>query len=158
MDWFPAAEPSLKRVHIQNLICKILETENSAATCSGNPCASISTHPQSNNEIETGVELISERCSPSKSCHKNLASSPSDQGIKITLLPASSECAGDSGLVLMEFFEAGATTGSFLDRPFQTFDRAASFNEFKGAISSVEVFLISSSYNHVVLGLKEVLS
>ncbi|GFY96084.1 hypothetical protein Acr_11g0003900 [Actinidia rufa] len=138
VDWFPAAEPSLKRVHIQNLICKILETENSAATCSGNRSASISIYPQSNNEIETGVELISERCSPSKSCRKNLDSSPADRGIEITLLPAASECAGDSGLVLREFFEAGDTTGSFLDGPFQTFDRAASFNEFKGVISSVE--------------------
>ncbi|KAF7138762.1 hypothetical protein RHSIM_Rhsim07G0211800 [Rhododendron simsii] len=137
-DWFPAAEPSLKRVQIQNLICEILEKENSPAACSGNPCSSVSNYPASNSEIETGVELISERCSPSKRCRGKLSSSPEGDGIEITLLPSSSQCAGDSGLVLREFFEEGATTGSFLHGQFPTFDRAASFSEFNGVMSAME--------------------
>ncbi|KAG5541885.1 hypothetical protein RHGRI_021650 [Rhododendron griersonianum] len=137
-DWFPAAEPSLKRVEIQNLICGILEKENSPAACSGNPCSSVSNYPASNSEIETGVELISERCSPSKRCRGKLSSSPEGDGIEITLLPSSSQCAGDSGLVLREFFEEGATTGSFLHGQFPTFDRAASFSEFNGVMSAME--------------------
>ncbi|XP_058223268.1 probable ubiquitin-like-specific protease 2B [Rhododendron vialii] len=137
-DWFPAAEPSLKRVQIQNLICDILEKENSPAACSGNPCSSVSNYPASNSEIETGVELISERCSPSKRCRGKLSSSPEGDGIEITLLPSSSQCAGDSGLVLREFFEEGATTGSFLHGQFPTFDRAASFSEFNGVMSAME--------------------
>ncbi|KAE9458848.1 hypothetical protein C3L33_09241, partial [Rhododendron williamsianum] len=107
-DWFPAAEPSLKRVEIQNLICGILEKENSPAACSGNPCSSVSNYPASNSEIETGVELISERCSPSKRL-------------------------GFEGI-----FEEGATTGSFLHGQFPTFDRAASFSEFNGVMSAME--------------------
>ncbi|KAI8548395.1 hypothetical protein RHMOL_Rhmol07G0270800 [Rhododendron molle] len=137
-DWFPAAEPSLKRVLIQNLICEILEKENSPAACIGNPCSSVSNYPVSNSEIETGVELISERCSPSKRCRGKLSSSPEGDRIEITLLPSSSQCAGDSGLVLREFFEEGATTGSFLHGQFPTFDRAASFSEFNGVMSAME--------------------
>ncbi|KAL6983129.1 Ulp1 peptidase [Sarracenia purpurea var. burkii] len=133
VDWFPAAEPSLKRVRLQSLICKILERENSPAACTVNPCTSIPNYPTNNNEIETVVELISERCSPSKSCHGNLSSSPADQGIEITLLPTTSQCAADSGLVLREFFEGGATAGSFLGGEFKTFDQATS-REFKGAM------------------------
>jgi len=137
-DWFPAAEPSLKRVQIQNLIREILENENSPAACSGNPCSSISNYPVSNSEIETGVELISERCSPSKRGRGKSSSSPAGDRIEITLLPSSSQFAGDSGLVLREFLEEGATAGSFLDGQFPTFDRQESFSEFKGVMSAVE--------------------
>ncbi|KAL7208150.1 hypothetical protein ACSBR1_029989 [Camellia fascicularis] len=137
VDWFPAAEPSLKRVHIEKLINKILEGENSPAACSGKPCAS--NYQANTNMIKTSVEFISERCTPLKSFHGNLSSSGVGQGIEMTLLPTSSQCAADSGLVLREFFEEGVNPGSFFDGQYRTFDRSASFGDFKGAISSMEV-------------------
>ncbi|KAF5942693.1 hypothetical protein HYC85_020335 [Camellia sinensis] len=137
VDWFPAAEPSLKRVHIEKLINKILEGENSPAACSGKPCAS--NYQANTNMIKTSVEFISERCTPLKSFHGNLSSSRVGQGIEMTLLPTSSQCAADSGLVLREFFEEGVNPGSFFDGQYRTFDRSASFGDFKGAISSMEV-------------------
>uniref|UniRef100_A0A5B6Z6G2 Putative ubiquitin-like-specific protease 2B isoform X2 n=1 Tax=Davidia involucrata TaxID=16924 RepID=A0A5B6Z6G2_DAVIN len=143
VDWFEPDEASLKRALIQRLIYELLENrsgENSLAFCSDNLCAS--NYPASNNENETGVEFLPQRCSPSKSCHGNLLSSRAGQGIEITLLSTSSlrssQCATDSGLVLREFFEGGAAARSLLDGQYQTFDPAASFDEFKNAISPIE--------------------
>ncbi|KAA8528357.1 hypothetical protein F0562_035712 [Nyssa sinensis] len=143
VDWFEPVEASLKRGVIQRLIYELLENrsrENSLGFCSDKHYAS--NCPTSNNENETGVELVPQRRSPSKSYHGNLLSSRAGQGIEITLLPTSSlrnsQCAADSGLVLREFFEGGATAGSFLDGQYQTFDPAASFNAFKNAISPIE--------------------
>ncbi|KAL7245537.1 hypothetical protein ACSBR2_000799 [Camellia fascicularis] len=142
MDWFPPAEPSLKRVHIQRLICEILERENPPAACRGEPCAS--DYPESKNEIEAGVDFTSERHIHLKSCHGNLSSSQASQGIELTLLPSSSfkssQFTSDSGSVLREFLEAGATASAlaFLNGQYPTFDRTTSFSEFKVAMSSIE--------------------
>ncbi|XAR48496.1 Ulp1 peptidase [Bertholletia excelsa] len=136
VDWFPPGEPSLKRAKIQKLICAILEKENSPAASSGKPSAS--NHLANTNEMETGVAVVSERCSPLNGCHGNLSSSQAGQGIEITLLSASSQCVGDTGLVLKELFDPGATGGPFINGQYPTFDRATSFNEFKGAISAME--------------------
>uniref|UniRef100_A0A5B6Z6E4 Putative ubiquitin-like-specific protease 2B isoform X2 n=1 Tax=Davidia involucrata TaxID=16924 RepID=A0A5B6Z6E4_DAVIN len=143
IDWFPPEEASLKRALIWRLIYELLENrsqEISPASCGDKHC--ISNYPASKNENENGVDCLSERCGPVKSCHGNLLSSRAGQGIEITLLPTSSlrisQCASDSGLVLREFFKPGATAGSFLDGQYQTFDPTASFNEFKSAMTPIE--------------------
>ncbi|XP_059636599.1 probable ubiquitin-like-specific protease 2B [Cornus florida] len=142
VDWFPPAEASLKRVLIQRLIYELLEGHSqdiSLANCGEKYCSS--DYPKSNTENETGVEFLSERCSPSKSSQDKLIASCASQGIEMTLLPTSfmrnNECDNDSGLVVREFFDPEATAGSFLDGQYQAFDRAASFN-FKSALSPIE--------------------
>lgn len=146
MNWFPPAEASLKRALIQRLIFELVDNsslESSPAACSG--------EQQSPNFLggcnvhETGVEFISERYSSVKACNGNLLSSHVDQGIGITLLTSSlrsSQCDNDSSLVLREFFEPGATAGSFLDGQYQSFDQTSSFHRLKGVMSPVEVFSV----------------
>jgi len=135
-EWFPPAEPSFKRVHIQRLICKILASENSQPSSSGKPCAS--NYP-SDNENETCVEVVAQTSHPLESCHGKVSGSQACQRIEMTLLSGSSNGVADSGLVFREFLDAGATAGSFLDGQYQTFDRAPSFSEFKGDILSMQV-------------------
>ncbi|XP_052189252.1 probable ubiquitin-like-specific protease 2B isoform X2 [Diospyros lotus] len=124
-EWFPPAEPSFKRVHIQRLICKILASENSQPSSSGKPCAS--NYP-SDNENETCVEVVAQTSHPLESCHGKVSGSQACQRIEMTLLSGSSNGVADSGLVFREF----------LDGQYQTFDRAPSFSEFKGDILSMQ--------------------
>lgn len=94
------------------------------------------------------IEFLSERCIRSKGSDGNVVmSSQADQGIELTLLPTSSlksdQCAtSDSGLVLREFFEPEAAVGSLLDNAsYQAFNQTAPFEEFKSAMSPIEVLV-----------------
>ena len=147
MNWFPPAEASLKRALIQRLIFELVDDcsqESSPAACSGelqspNFLGGCNVH-------ETGVEFVSDKYSSVKACNGSLLSSHVDQGIEITLLtssPRSSQCVSDSSLVLREFFQPGAATGSFLDGQYQSFDQTSSFHRLKGVMSPIEVFNLS---------------
>ncbi|KAF5739784.1 ubiquitin-like-specific protease 2B isoform X1 [Tripterygium wilfordii] len=137
-DWFPPAEASLKRTSIQRLIFGVLEKrsqEVSSAECSDEP------HHSEVCERETGVELLSKRCSPAVDCNGDLPSSQSDQGIEITLLSASSlrnsQCFNDTGLVFRELLEPGMSTGSLLAE-YHSFDQPSSYYPLNSTISSLE--------------------
>ncbi|KAK9271240.1 hypothetical protein L1049_026830 [Liquidambar formosana] len=143
VDWFPPAEASLKRALIQRIIYELLENcprEISPAACSEEQQSS--KFVEHNNENETDVEFLSERCSPAKACHGNLLSCRAGQGIEMTLLAASSvrssEFVNDSSMVLREFFEPGATTGSLLEGQYPPFDETTSFCQLKGAMPQLE--------------------
>ncbi|XP_022131769.1 probable ubiquitin-like-specific protease 2B isoform X2 [Momordica charantia] len=136
VDWFPPAEAYLKRTLIQRLIFEILENrsrEMSAAACSDEL---LSKFP-SNNEDETGAELLPERGSPAVTCNHNLSSSQAVDGIEITLLSESSsrhnQFMDGSGLVVRELFEPGASNGSLLE-PYQSFAQTSSYFDANGTV------------------------
>ncbi|XP_057974627.1 probable ubiquitin-like-specific protease 2B isoform X2 [Malania oleifera] len=141
VNWFPPSEASLKRVLIQRLIYDILENRSQETSPRG--CSNEQWLKFQENKIENGagVEFVEERFSPAKACHGNLSSSQTGQGIEITLLATSSvrnsQCVGDSGLVLREFFEPGAAAGSFLDGRYQSFEPTASFHRLNDAMAPV---------------------
>nr|POE49796.1 putative ubiquitin-like-specific protease 2b [Quercus suber] len=87
-----------------------------------------------NNKSETGVEFLSQRCSPAIAPQGNLSSSQAGQGIEMTVLSVSSissQCVNDTGLVLKEFLESGATAGSLLGR-LPSFDQSSSYYHLNG--------------------------
>ncbi|XP_061967989.1 probable ubiquitin-like-specific protease 2B isoform X1 [Populus nigra] len=139
-DWFPPAEASLKRTLIQRLISELLQNR-SREVSSGGCC----NEPQSDfsemNGKESGLGLVSERCTPAGACHVNLSSSDPGQGIEITLLEASSvrnsHCVDDSGLVLREFFEPGVAAGSLLTQ-CPSFDQSSSYFHLNDTMSQIE--------------------
>ena len=108
--------------------------------------------PESINNNEAGIEIISERYSPKRNDGKLLCSQ-ADQGVEITLLPTSSmrssQCVTDSALVFREYFEPIVTAGSFLDGQYQSFNQSASLNKFKSDISPIGVFLVPYSSNQM---------
>lgn len=143
MNWFLPSEASLKRTLIQRLIFELLENRpregsSAAALSDEDPCSKF---PKSNKN-EVGVQFFSERCSPGLSRPEDLSCSGAGQGIEITLLSGSSmrstEGVNDSGLVLRELFEPGATSGSLLEH-YQTFDQKSSYYHLNGALSPGEV-------------------
>ncbi|KAI5597934.1 hypothetical protein BDE02_02G098600 [Populus trichocarpa] len=139
-DWFPPAEASLKRTLIQRLISELLQNrsrEVSSGGCSNEPQSDFSEM----NGKESGLGLVSERCTPAGACHVNLSSSDPGQGIEITLLEASSvrnsHCVDDSGLVLREFFEPGVAAGSLLTH-CPSFDQSSSYYHLNDTMSQIE--------------------
>ncbi|XP_038886796.1 probable ubiquitin-like-specific protease 2B [Benincasa hispida] len=136
VDWFLPAEAYLKRTSIQRLIFEILENrsqEMSTAACSNEL---LSKFP-SNNEDETGLELLPERGSPAVACNHNLSSSQAVDGIEITLLSESSSrhnhFIDGSGLVVRELFEPGASNGSLLGH-YQSFAQTSSYFDSNGTV------------------------
>ncbi len=131
MNWFPPAEASLKRTLIQKLIFELLENrslEVSSAACSDEDEPS---EIPENHKNETGVDFD----------QSNLSSSQASQGIEMTLLSVSSmssQCVNDTGLVLKDFLESGATAGSLLGR-LPSFDHPSSFFHLNGAMPPIEV-------------------
>uniref|UniRef100_A0A2N9FA67 Ubiquitin-like protease family profile domain-containing protein n=1 Tax=Fagus sylvatica TaxID=28930 RepID=A0A2N9FA67_FAGSY len=130
LNWFPPAEASLKRTLIQKLIFELLENrslEVSSAACSDEDEPS---EIPENHKNETGVDFD----------QSNLSSSQASQGIEMTLLSVSSmssQCVNDTGLVLKDFLESGATAGSLLGR-LPSFDHPSSFFHLNGAMPPIE--------------------
>ncbi|XP_020537888.1 probable ubiquitin-like-specific protease 2A isoform X2 [Jatropha curcas] len=84
-NWFLPAEASLKRAHIQKLICEILEEQTQK--CS--QVESTDKHPHSQfviaGEQETGVEFLTERCCSLEMCRVDSSSLNNELGIEISL-------------------------------------------------------------------------
>ncbi|KAL1214239.1 putative ubiquitin-like-specific protease 2B [Cardamine amara subsp. amara] len=128
LNWFPPAEASLKRTLIQKLIFELLE--NRSREVSNEQNQSCESPIAVNNN--TGIEDLSERCSPLIDCNGNMTQTQDDQGIEMTLLERSSmrnmEAANDSGMVLRDLFDSGANdTGSLLVQLQQPFEEPSSF-------------------------------
>ncbi|KAF5740150.1 Ulp1 protease family protein [Tripterygium wilfordii] len=137
-DWFPPAEASLKRTFIQRLIFGILENRSQEVSSAG--CSDELHHPE-NYERETGVELLSKRCSPAVACNGNLSASQSDKGIGITLSAASSlrnsHSFNDTSLVFRELLDPGTSAGSLLAE-YHSFDQPSSYYHLNSTLSTLE--------------------
>ncbi|MED6109304.1 hypothetical protein PIB30_032173 [Stylosanthes scabra] len=131
VNWFLPAEAYLKRTLIQRLIFELVENrgshEISSSDCSDDDHIYIE-----NNENRTVQHPEINRVS---------ANSHAGQGIEITLLSASSsldpQSLNNSGLVLKELFEPGASAGTLVG-PCQSFDQRSSDYRFNGSIFSME--------------------
>ncbi|RZC15824.1 putative ubiquitin-like-specific protease 2B isoform A [Glycine soja] len=119
VDWFLPAEAFLKRTLIQKLIFELVENhgshEISSSDCSGDDeCLE-------NNDNRTGIDH--------PEVNKEPTTSHAGQGIEITLLSGSSsldpQSFNNSGLVLKELFDPGATAGAMLGQ-CQSFDQRSS--------------------------------
>uniref|UniRef100_A0A2P2M089 Uncharacterized protein MANES_02G145000 n=3 Tax=Rhizophora mucronata TaxID=61149 RepID=A0A2P2M089_RHIMU len=132
VDWFPPAEASLKRTLIMRLISELLENNPRGGDFSDEP----QSDSPNDGEKETGLEFVSERCSPAVSCHGNASNCEAVQGIEITLLQTSctrnSECVNDPGLVLREFFEPG------VGAQCSSFDQSSSYYRLNCAMPQIE--------------------
>lgn len=139
VGWFPSSEPSLKRRDIQKLIFDLLEnhSEETSPASSSDKC-----YPCKSPKTGNAIEFLPESSSPSKGCKVNLLCTRAETGTEMTLFPASSSgaCANDSGVASREHFESGSTAGALIDLQYQAFERMSSFNEFKSAMASIQVF------------------
>ncbi|XP_024028801.1 probable ubiquitin-like-specific protease 2B isoform X2 [Morus notabilis] len=138
INWFPPSEASLKRTLIQRLIFDLLEKRSREVSSS--PSSDEDPLPYSNRN-DVAMEFLSTRCNPGLSCQDNLSSSQAGQGIEMTLLSSSSmrpsQCVNDSGLVLKDLFDPGASAGSLMGQ-CQSFDQKSSYYRLNGAISQLE--------------------
>ncbi|KAK7410459.1 hypothetical protein VNO78_01257 [Psophocarpus tetragonolobus] len=131
VDWFHPAEAYLKRTLIQKLIFELLENHGSHEISSSG--GSDDDECLESNDNRTGINHAE--------VNKESTTSHSGQGIEITLLSGSStldpQSFNNSGLVLKELFEPGATTGTMLGQ-CQSFDQRSSDYRFNGSIFSME--------------------
>ncbi|CAH8326573.1 unnamed protein product [Eruca vesicaria subsp. sativa] len=128
LNWFPPAEASLKRTLIEKLIFELLENRQRKIINEQNQSCE-SPVPVNNN---TGIEVLSGRCTPLTDCNGNMTQTQDEQGIEMTLLERSSmmnvQAVNDSGMVLRDLFDSGANnTGSLLGELQQTFQEPSSF-------------------------------
>lgn len=132
VDWFLPAEAFLKRTLIQKLIFELLENHGSHEISSSD-CSDDDECLQ-NNDNRTGIDH--------PEVNKESTTSHAGQGIEITLLSGSSsldpQSFNNSGLVLKELFDPGATAGAMLGQ-CQSFDQRSSDYRFSGSIFSIEV-------------------
>ncbi|XP_028802157.1 probable ubiquitin-like-specific protease 2B [Neltuma alba] len=122
MHWFPPAEAYLKRTLIQRLIFELLKDRCnvSASEYSDGPH---DVHYLGNNENRTGVQCL-EKGYNSAGINGLPTTSHAAEGIEITLLSSSSSLDPNSGVVLRELFEPGATAE--LLEQCQSFDHRSS--------------------------------
>ncbi|KAG2241286.1 hypothetical protein Bca52824_096732, partial [Brassica carinata] len=128
LNWFPPAEASLKRTLIEKLIFELLENR-SREVINEQDQSCESPVPVNNN---TGIEVLSGRCTPLIDCNGNMTQPQDEQGIEMTLLERSAmrnmQAVNDSGMVLRDLFDAGDNnTGSLLGQLQQTFQEPSSF-------------------------------
>ncbi|KAB1204169.1 hypothetical protein CJ030_MR8G025877 [Morella rubra] len=140
VNWFPPAEASLKRSLIQRLIFELLERHSPEVSSAGCSDEDEPSDFPANNKNETCMEFFSERCGPAMAHQGNISNPQAGSGIEMTLLSASSmnsQCVNNSGLVLKEFLESGATAGSLFGQ-YPSFDHPSSYYRLNGAISPSE--------------------
>ncbi|XP_027353852.1 probable ubiquitin-like-specific protease 2B isoform X2 [Abrus precatorius] len=131
VDWFLPAEAYLKRTLIQRLIFELVENDGSHEISSSD--CSDDDECLENNGNRTGIEH--------PEVNRESTTSHTGQGIEITLLSGSSsldpQSFNNSGLVLKELFEPGATAGTILGQ-CQSFDQRSSDYRFNGSMFSME--------------------
>lgn len=89
------------------------------------------------------MSIFSQSFSIPKNCNENLLATPAEKMVEMTLFPASlggSHCVSNSGVSVRDLFEHGCATEAIADLQYQPFDRSTSFNEFKSAMASIQVF------------------
>ncbi|KAK4434248.1 putative ubiquitin-like-specific protease 2B [Sesamum alatum] len=140
-DWFPPGEASMKRAHIERLINGLLDTQSEDCCPSGGNGMHFSPEgPNSAHGYENGVEF-SAKSGPLRGCHES-SLHQIEQGIEMTLLPASSirnaQCTQSSGLVLKELFKQASASETFDRAAWGAFESRASLHEFKRPVSLSE--------------------
>lgn len=152
LNWFPPAEASLKRTLIQKLIYELLENRSREVSNEQNQSCDSPVTVDNN----TGIEVLSERCSPLIDCNGNMTQMQDDQGIEMTLLERSSmrntQAANDSGMVLRDLFDSGANnTGSLLVQLQQPFEEPSSFYHLSNDSLAREVLKVSQANDQISL-------
>ncbi|KAL0308105.1 UNVERIFIED_CONTAM: putative ubiquitin-like-specific protease 2B [Sesamum angustifolium] len=140
-DWFPPGEASMKRAHIERLINDLLDTQSEDCCPPGGNGMHFSPEgPNSAHGYENGVEF-SAKSSSLRGCHES-SLHQLEQGIEMTLLPASSirnaQCNQSSGLVLKELFKQASASETFDHAAWGAFEGRASLHEFKRPVSLSE--------------------
>ncbi|KAK4387681.1 putative ubiquitin-like-specific protease 2B [Sesamum angolense] len=142
-DWFPPGEASMKRAHIERLINDLLDTQSEDCCPPGGNGMHFSPEgPNSAHGYENGVEF-SAKSGSLRGCHESSLHQV-EQGIEMTLLPASSirnaQCNQSSGLVLKELFKQASASETFDRAAWGAFEGRASLHEFKRPVSLSETF------------------
>ncbi|XP_077216860.1 putative ubiquitin-like-specific protease 2B isoform X2 [Tasmannia lanceolata] len=140
-NWFPPTEASHKRFTLRKLIYKLFNDYSE-----GTPADGINLHhskfPENDTEIEPGVELLSEQCSPTKkTCLSNSLCPDVNKEIEMELLAISSPGGvhydKETGVVLQEFFEQGIAE-SCPDERCEPFDKIALSQTSNSTLSPIQ--------------------
>lgn len=147
-DWFPPAEPSIKRTHIENLISGLLESKSEECLPSGGS----GMHCPEDLNITHGFDndiQFTVKSGPLGGCLQS-SLCEDGQGIEMTLLPTSparsTQCTRTSELVLKELFKQGTGPESFTDAPWEALGRRASIFGLNSPASLMEVLQIPSIF------------
>lgn len=139
-NWFPPAEPSIKRTHIEKLISGLLS--KSEEPQSGSPEEDLNTTHGFDDDIQLAVE------SNHLGGFHDSTVCQVGQGIEMTLLPSvptgSTQCTGTSALVL-ELFEHGSAPESFTHASWGAIESGASIIELNNHAPLTEVLHIRNS-------------
>ncbi|KAK6253321.1 hypothetical protein QUC31_015041 [Theobroma cacao] len=116
MKWFPPADASSKRSHIQKLIYEILDEQSCSSTSADSIFKCASSLLPSGRKQETGVQFFEQIGSSRKTCHGHGHSLNSDikQGSENFSFSAASlpiQGCKDSGLEILECYEVGISGG-----------------------------------------------
>ncbi|XP_047972797.1 probable ubiquitin-like-specific protease 2B isoform X4 [Salvia hispanica] len=142
-DWFPPAEPSIKRTHIETLISGLLDSESEECLQSGRSGMHSPKDLNTNHGFDDGIQLTL-KSGPPLGGSQESSLYEVGQGIEMTLLPTSSarstQCTKTSGLVLKELFKQESTPESFTDVPWGALESRTSIFELKSPASLPEVY------------------
>ncbi|XP_047972793.1 probable ubiquitin-like-specific protease 2B isoform X1 [Salvia hispanica] len=146
-DWFPPAEPSIKRTHIETLISGLLDSESEECLQSGRSGMHSPKDLNTNHGFDDGIQLTL-KSGPPLGGSQESSLYEVGQGIEMTLLPTSSarstQCTKTSGLVLKELFKQESTPESFTDVPWGALESRTSIFELKSPASLPEGEVIAS--------------
>ncbi|KAH6797239.1 hypothetical protein C2S52_021793 [Perilla frutescens var. hirtella] len=139
-DWFPPAEPSVKRTDIERLISDMLDTKSEE--CPPSDGSGMHCSPEDLNTshgFEDDIQLTV-KSGPLGGCHERSLCQVG-QGIEMTLLPTSparsTQCTKSSGLVL-ELFQQVSAPESYTDPPWGALESRASLYELKSPAPMME--------------------
>ncbi|KAL1541724.1 Ulp1 peptidase [Salvia divinorum] len=140
-DWFPPAEPSIKRTHIETLISGLLDSKSEECLPSGGSGMHSPEDLNATHGFDNDIQFAVKSGPPLGAFHESSLCEVS-QGIELTLLPTSSarstQCTKASGLVLKDLFKQVSTPESFADSPWGTLESKASMFELKSPASLPE--------------------
>ncbi|KAL1566415.1 Ulp1 peptidase [Salvia divinorum] len=140
-DWFPPAEPSIKRTHIETLISGLLDSTSEECLPSGRSGMHSPKDLNTTHGFDDSIQLTLKSGPPLGGFHES-SLCEFGQGIEMTLLPTSSarstQYTKTSGLVLKELFKQASTQESFTDVPWGTLESRASILELKSPASPPE--------------------
>ncbi|XP_047954639.1 probable ubiquitin-like-specific protease 2B isoform X3 [Salvia hispanica] len=140
-DWFPPAEPTIKRTHIETLISGLLDSKSEECLASGGSGMHSPEDLNDTHGFDNAIQFAVKSPPPLDGFPESSLCEVG-QGIELTLLPTSSarstQCTKTSGLVLKELFKQESTPESFVDAPWEALESKASMFELKSPASFPE--------------------
>ncbi|XP_057804969.1 probable ubiquitin-like-specific protease 2B [Salvia miltiorrhiza] len=136
-DWFPPAEPSIKRTHIELLISGLLNSKSEECLPSGGSGMHSPEDLNTTHGFDDDIQFTVKSGPPLGGFHESSLCEVG-KGIEMTLLPtssASTQCTKTSGLVLKELLSAPE---SFTDAPWGALESRQSPFELKSPASLTE--------------------